>query len=133
MILNREIQRLVHELNGRKDVSINFEGNPLTMSLLGQDAQFALTTLVYDGGNYIPHSVRKCISSKGMYPHSELKTDVALDEDRYQVSLRYQGNLHHLSDAKFHDLIEEFTTLADKWRLLLDEHDKNDLIHVRVT
>lgn len=56
---------------------------------------------------------------------------MTVDEDNFSVSINYLGGLEHLNKRMFVDLLEEFSFLADEWSLFLDEHDKNDLVHVR--
>lgn len=130
MLIDRELQKLFQGLSGQKTVSFNYEGVPLTMSVLDNGSKFALSALVYEGGNYIPRSVRNCIRET-VFP-SPIKTNLKVDEEHYQISLHYEGGAHHLNDSRIHSLLEEFNSLVADWRLTLDEHDKNDLVHVRV-
>lgn len=132
MIIHKEIQKLFQDLSGRQSVSFNYDGVPLTMSILDHGSQFQLTSSVYKGGNYIPASVRQCLTVKGSFPRSPLKTALEVDEEHFEIFLHYQGAYTSLSEIKFHNLLEDFNTLADEWRMKLDEKDRNDLIHVRV-
>jgi hypothetical protein len=132
MLIDKEIQKLLRELDGEKTVSFNFDGVPLTMSVSDHGSQFSLSALVYEGGNYIPGSVRKCLDNHAIVPYSPLKTSLKIDEDRFQIALYHSGAFHNFNDVKFQNLLEEFNTLVEEWRFKLDEHDKNDLIHVRV-
>lgn len=130
MLLDKEIQKLFKDLTGQKSVSFNYEGVPLTMRVFDNGSQFGLSSLVYEGGNYIPASVRRCIAET-VFP-SSIKTSLHVDEERFQISLNYQGGSNHLNDTKLLSLLDEFNNLVFEWRFTLDEHDKNDLIHVRV-
>lgn len=130
MLIDSELQKLFRELSGERTVSFNYDGIPLKMSGFNQGSHFELSTTVYEGGNYIPASVRKCITTLA-FP-SPIQTHLNVDEDHFQISLHYTGNSNNLNDIRFHNLLDEFNVLVDKWRLKLDENDKNDLVHVHV-
>lgn len=132
MIIHKEIQKLFQDLSGKQSVSFNYDGAPLTMSVLDHGSQFLLSSSVYKGGNYIPASVRKCLTVKNAFPLAPLKTTLEVDEEHFEIFLHYQGAYSTLNQVRFHNLLEDFNLIADAWRLKLDENDKNDLIHVRV-
>lgn len=132
MIIHKEIQKLFQDLSGQQSVSFNYDGVPLTMSVLDHGSQFLISASVYKGGNYIPQSVRKSVSLKNAFPLAPLKTSLEVDEDHFEIFLHYQGAYNTLNQIKFHNLLEDFNAIADDWRLKLDENDRNDLIHVRV-
>lgn len=132
MIIDKEIQKLLKGLDGKKTLSFNFDGAPFTMTVSDHGSQFALSAIVYEGGNYIPGSVRKCLENHAMIPYSPLKTSLKIDEDKFQIALYHNAALHNFNDVKFQNLLEEFNSLVEEWRFKLDEHDRNDLIHVRV-
>lgn len=129
MLIDRELNKLIHELKGQKTISFIFEGNPMTLHLF--DGKLSLAALVYEGGNYIPKSVRNGLSLKSP-GYSNLKTTFSIDEEKFQISLNYLGSSHQLNNARFYDLLEEFNDLVGGWRFLLDERDRNDLVHIWV-
>ena len=133
MVLQKELKRLFHQLVRGDVAQIALGGSDITVRILDHTSTFSLTTPVYFGGNFIPKSVRRCLSQKAPFAHENIKTNLSLDENNFKVYLNYLGSLDHLNGEKFKELLEEFSWLADEWRLFLDEHDKNDLIHVRVT
>jgi hypothetical protein len=55
-----------------------------------------------------------------------------LSEESFQVTLRYTGSTDNLNTESFRVLLEEYAWLADEWRLLLDEQDRNDRVHITV-
>ncbi|HRD55717.1 MAG TPA: hypothetical protein PLC42_04900, partial [Parachlamydiaceae bacterium] len=78
-------------------------------------------------------SVRKCASQKPFFEsQSDIKTALHIDENKFQISLSYLDDLQNLKSINFGDVIEEFSMIADEWRLALDENDRNDLVHVHV-
>jgi hypothetical protein len=59
-------------------------------------------------------------------------TFFTVDEQNYQVKINYLGHAHQLNQHSFKETLEDFGSMAEKWRLYLDDHDKNDLVYVRV-
>ena len=130
MIIDRQLHKLFQDLKKEKAISFNYAGIPIMMRVFDEGAKLALSASVYEGGNYIPKSVRSCLSLKSPFPTASIKTHLIIDEEKYQISLNYLGSLNHLNDTKFYHLLEEFNDLVGAWRFMLDEHDRNDLVHV---
>jgi hypothetical protein len=127
-----DFKRLFHELATQESAVITLSNLPITVRVLDKGEKLALATSVYEGGNYIPQSVRRCLTKKVPFRPVSIETFLNVDENRFQISLNYLGQLEHFDDRGFRSLIQEFSDLAEEWRLFLDEHDKNDLVHVRV-
>lgn len=132
MIIEKELRKLIHQLVKEDVAHITLGGSDVLVHTFDNSTKISLSTIVYFGGNFVPLSVRKCLSSKPAFENGHLKTTLALDEEHFQITLNYVGGLDHLNKRMFIDLLEEFSWVADEWRLYLDEHDKNDLVHVRV-
>lgn len=132
MIMQNELKKLFHQLVREETAQIELGGSSITVRVLDQASTFSLTTPVYFGGNFIPKSVRRCVSLKAPFAPERLKTHLTVDENNFKIFLHYLGSLDHLNGEKFKELLEEFSWLADEWRLYLDEHDRNDLVHVRI-
>jgi hypothetical protein len=90
----------------------------------------SLSASVYEGGNFIPQSVRKCICGKIPFEGQWIHTTLLVDEQKYQIFLQYSQNLEESNPQGFRDLLEEFSWQADEWRLYLEEHDRHDLIYI---
>lgn len=132
MIVEKDLKKLFEELCCHDMGTISISGSPVTVRVFDQGSKLALATEVYNGGNYIPQSVRRCLLQKPPFRPAVIKTYLNVDENNYQISLNYLGPVDQISEPKFRDILEEFSWLAEEWRLFLDEHDKNDLVHVRV-
>lgn len=132
MIIEKELRKLLHRLIKDEIAQITLGGSEVLVHVYDNATKISLSSPVYFGGNFIPLSVRKCISQTPNFERGHIKTELKLDDNNYQISLKYVGGLEFLNKRKFVDLLEEFSWLADEWRLFLDEHDKNDLIHVHV-
>lgn len=132
MIIEKEFRRLVHQLVKEEVAQIALGNSTVTVHVLDNARKLALSSIVYFGGNFIPKSVRKGITLTPAFEKGHMKTYMTVDEEKFSVTLNYLGGLEHLNKRMFVDLIEEFSWLADEWRLNLDERDKNDLVHVRI-
>lgn len=132
MIIEKELKKIFHQLVKEEVAQIAIGGTDITIRVLDDASKFSLSTAVYFGGNFIPKSVRNCVTQKKNLPEERIKTYLTLDEGSFKIYLNYVGSLEHLRTNGFGELLEEFSWSADEWRLILDEHDKNDLVHVRV-
>lgn len=130
MIVQKELKRLLKELSNRDSAELTLSFSPIRIRVCDNGSKLALATSVYEGGNYIPKSVRQGIEAKPPFRPSAIRTFLKVDEDHYQVYLNYLGPLGHLNDLQLQEILEEFNEMADEWRLYLDEHDKNDLIYI---
>ena len=131
MIIEKDLRNLFNQLVHRDTARINLGGSDILVKLYDQSSKIFLSTPVYIGDNYIPKSVRACLLQKAPFDDRNLITHLSIDENLFQITLNFQGNVDHLDNQLFKDLLEEFNWLADEWRFFLDEHDKNDLVYVR--
>ncbi len=132
MLIEEDIQRMLDQLAGGDSIKIAFDGSNIMIRLIDELSKLSLIALVYDGRNYIPTSVRRCLSHKSPFSHSSMRTFLTIDEQQFQIKLNYLGHADSLTHHHFRELLEDFGLMAEKWRLYLDEHDKHDLIYVRV-
>lgn len=132
MIVEKEFRKLVHQLVKEEIAQIVLGNSEVTVHVLDNATKISLSSTVYFGGNFIPKSVRKCITQTPSFEKGLIKTSLVVDEDNFRVSLNFLGGLNHLNKRMFVDMLEEFSFLADEWRLYLDEHDKNDLIYIHI-
>ena len=132
MLVEKDIQQILSQLAGGDSIKIPFDGSDIMIRIIDEASKLSLTALIYDGGNYIPNSVRSCLSRKSPFFHPSILTFLTVDEQRFQIKLNYLGQAQALTHHSFKELLEDFGLIAEKWRLYLDDHDKNDLIYVRV-
>jgi hypothetical protein len=132
MIVEKELKKVFHQLVHTDVAHISVDGFDVTIRVFDHSTKLALSTSVYFGGNFIPKSVRHCVTGKPPFDSGYIPTSLSIDEEKFEVDLNYEGAIHNLNNQSFIDLLEEFSWVAQEWRLHLDEHDKNDLVHVRV-
>jgi hypothetical protein len=133
MLLQKDLKKITDQLLCRDPVKVNIEGNEITIQTVDRDgSKLSLSAPVYVGTDFIPQSVRHSLLEKVSFTNEKMKTFFSVDEGHFRVFLVYLGQSESLNQKKFKTLLEDFTLLANAWRAFLDEHDKRDLIHVRV-
>lgn len=133
MIIEKELRRLLHQLIKEETAQITLGNSEVTVHVFDNATKISLASTVYFGGNFISKSVRSSLIKKPAFlNNAQLPTYFTVDEENFRILLNYLGGLEHLTKHMFVDILEEFSWLADEWRLFLDENDKTDLIHVRV-
>jgi hypothetical protein len=132
MIVEKDFRKLVHQLVKEEIAQIIVGNSEVTVHVLDNATKISFSSTVYFGGNFIPKSVRRCITQIPSFVRGQMKTSFTVDEESFRITLNYLGGLNHLNKRMFVDFLEEFSSLADAWRLYLDEHDKNDLIYVHI-
>lgn len=132
MVVEQDLQKLFQNLLKSDDATITVGGSDVLVRIVDQGAAVVLTTPIYSGGNYIPTSVRNSIKTTPPFSSTAIRTDLLLSEENFQVTLRYTGSTDNLNTESFRVLLEEYAWLADEWRLLLDEQDRNDRVHITV-
>lgn len=132
MIIEKDLQKLFQKLDHDDVAQISLGGSDIFIRVFDDASKISLVTTVYFGGNFIPKSVRHGISQKSPFNSVSIKTSLAVDERNFSVNLHYLGHLELMNNQNFTKLLEEFTWLAHAWKAYLDEHDKNDLVRVRV-
>lgn len=134
MLLQKEvIENLFYRLTHDKTAAIEIGGTTVTIRLIGHSASaFCFSTVIYNGDNYIPKSVRACAGQRAPFAFKEAKGVVSIDEKRCNIYLSYIGSFDHLNSRTLNPLLEQFAWVAEEWRHLLDEQDRNDLVYVRV-
>ncbi len=129
MIIESELDRLIHQLIKDEIAEIKLGDSNIIVHVFERATKISLTSAVYVGENFIPMSVRKSLSTQPDFAKGALSNRLSLDEKNYRIQLHYTGNLSNLNKRMFVDLLEEFSWLAEQWRLFLDEHDKQDLVY----
>ncbi len=133
MLVTKELKKVFQQLLQEDVANINVGGSNITIRIFDKATQFSLSTEIYFGGNFIPKSVRNSTATKqSPFVRSNIKAFLTIDENAFKIYLGYMGRLDNMNNEAFRLLLEDFSWLADQWRIYLDKHDKNDLIHVRV-
>lgn len=132
MILEKDFSKILSRLFFNELIQIHLGGSDISICLLEQDTKISLTTSVYEGGNYIPKSVRQCLVGKAPFSGGWIHTHLVVDEERFQIRLTYLGLVKRFDKHSIKDLLEDFSWQADEWRRFLEEHDKHDLLPIYV-
>jgi hypothetical protein len=132
----QEYKKIYQKLMQESVAEIVVGGFNITIRIYDNARKFSLITDVYSGGNYIPKSVRECMTKHPNLtrdnPRIPLKTFVTLDEPNFRIYLNYLGLFEGMNNESFRSVMDDFSWQAEQWRIFLDENDKKDLIYVRV-
>jgi len=131
MIEEKQLIHILRELVDHEWVQLTLEGNPVAIRIFDNASKLMLSAPVYLGSNYIPKSVRKTISQPAPFDSHHIRTYMHVVEDEYKIILHYLGRVEDLDKKNFHFLLEEFCSLAEEWRLLLDKDDRSDRVYIR--
>lgn len=132
MLVDKSFKHLVHQLLNGQVMHVSFGEFALTIHYVDENSKIVITTPVFNGGNYIPPSVRCSISHRGPGFHSKIRSYLTVDEGHFQVVLNYLGQAENLKQDELKLLLEEFNYIAEEWREYLEQHGKNDLIRISV-
>lgn len=91
--------------------------------------EVSLTALLFSGSNYIPHSIRSCLKVSPPMPVSAIITYITVDESEFEICLKWEGSSSLVDSHEFSSIVSEFGTIAEEWRLYIDENDRRDLVY----
>lgn len=131
MVVPKEVKDVLESLRKHQSGELLFQGTTISFRLFDQGEKIVLQTPVFEGHDYIPPSVRKGMTSKLPIHNQAFRTYLTLDEEKFRIILNYVGNAELYDIPFFHQLLEEFTFIAEEWREFFDNDGKKDLIYVR--
>lgn len=132
MLLENDLKRIFKQLVNDDVAYVQVGESDITIHLRDGASKLVLVVPVFIGDDFIPKSVRECIKHKAPFSQSYIKTNFSIDEKHFRIMLSYVGKMEDLNHSTFKDLLEEFGWLADEWRSFLEDHGKQDLVHVHV-
>ena len=132
MLLEKDLRKIFKQLVSDDVAHVQLGDSDITIQVHDNSSKLSLLASVFEGGNFIPKSVRDCTLGKAPFISEHIKAGLVFDEDHFRIFLRYLGRVESLNHESFKALLEEFGWLADEWRIFLEDHGKQDLVHVRV-
>lgn len=103
------------------------------LTLLEKGELISLRTIIYEGGDYLPQSIRLCIHGGELrVTAGNIHVELMIDEENKSVLLHAQMEWKAGSIGDLRELLHEFVQLAEEWRRLLDDYGEQDLIYVPV-
>jgi len=124
------IRDLITELKLNQKADINFQGSEVHLEMREDGDKIHFLTSVYDGGNYIPPSVRSGIKQKVPFEDTSFSSYLTIDEEHFQIHLHHDEP-SRTSTGRLFNQIDRFCFLAEEWRDFLDRNDRSDLVPVR--
>ena len=132
MVLEKSIKDLLNHLLHHDVALMDLNGSQITVEATHGEDRLSLSTAVYQGDNYVPPSVRLCLTRSYPGPTSHIRTNLALNEENFTISLHHVSALGSFTNQSLVRLLEEFSWIAEEWRQILDDNDRRDLVYVRV-
>lgn len=132
MLAEKQVRQLFFELIEHESAIVRVRSQEVLIRTWEHGEKISLITPIYCGEDFLPLSVRRCAISHPSVLGATIKAALRVDDNRFRVDLTYQGGTTRLNHHRFNELLADFVDLAEEWRTILDEHDRNDLIHVRI-
>ena len=130
MLISQELKRALYSINDSKITQFTYAGSVFTLKISEKNNSLQISAPVYWGGNYIPHSVRDCLVKRAPFDEGIIRTSLKIDEDNFSVELHFEGDTKKKPEIQLEEVFDEFSFLVNEWKEWLDQHDKNDLVHI---
>ena len=101
MLVEKDIQQILTNWQVEDSIKVPFDGSDITIRTLDDASKLSLTALIYDGGNYIPNSVRRCLSCKSPFFYPSILTFLTVDEQCFQIKLNYLRTSSTFKSTRF--------------------------------
>jgi hypothetical protein len=132
MLAELNLKKIYNRLMSIDVAKIHLGDSDILLQLFDHDSKMLLTSCVYNGGNFIPKSVRKAAAGNVPFGRGSIQSNIEIDENKSQITLSTFFQVVELDNIQFESSLREFGFQADEWRLLLDERDRNDLLPIFV-
>ena len=130
MITKEEAKNAYSTLSALRIARIGNASHGLFMQPVDFGTKLHLSTLVYRGDKFIPHSVREATHSHLETPYVRIHTWLNVDEELFQITLHHIGSFTDVGIDELQEIASEFEDAASKWREIFEEKDRQDLVHV---
>lgn len=123
---------VLSQLAQRNKARIVKQGSVIFVETLPVSKKWKLSTPVYSGQGYIPHSVRECVgSSSGTLRFQSEGAYLKLDEETHNVNL-IQEIESSVKYVPFRYSMRDFAKVAEEWREILDEFARRDHVPIHI-
>ncbi len=89
-------------------------------------------SLVYIGDGFIPFSVRKAAQSH-VDTNPVVDTWLHINEEQFKISLHFVQSFTKVTSHDFFTLTARFEEAVIRWRQILEEKDREDLVYIHST
>ena len=73
MLIEKNIQHILNQLVEGNSVKVPFDGLNITVGIVDDSTKLSLSAPIYEGENYMPKSVRGCLSLKSPFLNSSIR------------------------------------------------------------
>ncbi len=110
---------------------IERDGFEIELQLNERRDRLFFMTSVFDGGDYIPLSVRQCLKEGALTSFDRTgRITLKIDESGYRVLLSYEVQFTSDGVSSLDSLLNEFLLVASDWSSLLNDRGNRDLVYI---
>lgn len=132
MVQKEESREAFSRLSSRRPFTFGKESEAVTLRPIDFGFKVHCSTIVYQGDQFIPQSVRSASSTPLQEPQKTIHPWLSVNEQHYQISLHYIFEFFNKTADDLHDVVSQFEDTAIKWREIFEEHDRQDLVHIPI-
>lgn len=92
-----------------------------------------LSTKVYSGDDYLPNSVRTCVSSAGVFRWQPSGAYLKLDHHSHSVYLFEEIEIKEGKYLPFKRHLSDFSAVAAEWKEILQDVAERDFSSIRIS
>jgi len=129
MVTKDETQQAFKKLTVLQNAKIGDPVMGLFLHMQDFGSKLHMHSLVYVGDGFIPFSVRKAVQSH-VDINPTIDTWLKINEEEYQITLHFVQSVSHVTPDDFFALTSQFEEAVIRWRQILEERDREDLVHV---
>ncbi|MBS3905203.1 MAG: hypothetical protein KGZ39_07750 [Simkania sp.] len=123
---------VMNQLAGQRKARCVVQGSVIFIESKPVGKQWSLATCVFDGGEYLPRSVKECVSSAGVLRWQERGANLRLDPASNSIYL-VQEIQSSSKYVPFRYLMSDFAEVANEWRDILDDFAARDHSSIMIT
>lgn len=125
------IKNVISCLFANSSACVCLDDTRVFLRLFDDSSKLAFSSLVFEGGTYIPKSVKQALKYSPPFFLAPFHTFVSIDETSCCVSLNYIGIAVQTED-EMKDLLVEFSRVVNLWRDYLRGQERKDLVTIKI-
>jgi len=130
-MVEQKLKHLLDDLIDKGVVTLTLLGHRITAQTCFNRSKLWLSAVIYDGGDYLPESIRGLVNEPSPVPDSSIPTFVSIDEKKSQLLLNYVGLMPTSNVDQFKEILDKFSWDVEEWCYFLEDFGQKDLVYAR--
>lgn len=130
MVTKEEIKQAFCKISSFRIARVGDSINGLFLQPVNFGTKLHLSSLVYAGDKFIPFSVR-IAASRPLQNNPLVNSWLNINEEQFQITLHFVDYLDPFDEHTLHELTSQFEETTFMWRVIFEEMDRQDLVHVQ--